>query len=104
VRSATQAGATVQWLPPLHPQVVTTPVQVLVMVPQVLGAHTALLRQQVPLEAPDTTGPGSGETQTSLPAQAQVRLEPSPFGKVGLAPLEQGRPTPPSAPRLVQVS
>jgi hypothetical protein len=93
-----------QWLPALQPQAMVAPVQVLVSATQVLAGHTAVLRQQVPAVLPETTGPGTEATQSSLPPQVQVRLVPSPLGKAWLVPLEQGCPSPPSAPRLPQVS
>lgn len=66
------------------------PVQVLVSVPQVFAAQTAVLRQHTPAAPPVTTGPGFGLTQTAFAVlQVQVRLLPSPAGKLALSPFEQ---------------
>ena len=84
-----------------HEQLMVAPVQVLMTLPQVFDGHTAVLTQQEPERAPLTTTPASTHWP---PAHGQVRFEPSPRGKVGLAPFEHACPDAPFAPRLAQVS
>jgi hypothetical protein len=70
---------------------------VLQLVPQV-----ALVTQHVPVAPPCTTVPPTAMHTAPGAVHLQVRFEPSPFGKVGLAPFEQIAPDRPVAPKAAQ--